>query len=121
MAINDLAVRDSGGVTFFKRATFDSGTYTEWNVATASGVAGAILVGVTVRNNTISDQDETTNDAVARIGLTSAPDDADTWDVYPDKDAISIRFDPLKRRTSIWIKNTGAAVELNFAAEYDVR
>jgi hypothetical protein len=121
MAINDLSVRDSGGITIFAKETFDSGAYVEWNVRDASGIADAILVGLTIRNNTISDQDETTADAIARVGLTAAPDDGDTWDVFPDKDSVYVRFDPLKRKTSVWVKNVAGAVTLNFAAEYDVR
>lgn len=121
MAIDNLAVRNSGGVTIFRRESYDTGEYVEWDIREVLENSAAILIGLTIRNNTISDQDETTDDAIARVGLTAAPADADTWDVYPDKDSVYVQFDPLKRRTSVWIKNIAGAVELNIAAEYDVR
>lgn len=121
MAFDDMRVRDNGGTSILRRESYDTGEYVAFDIREATGNEDAILVGLTIRNNTISDQDENTDDAIARIGLAEDPDDADTWDVYPDKDSVYLRFDPLKRRRSVWIKNIAGSVTLNFVAEYDIR
>jgi hypothetical protein len=95
----------------------DGRTFHELNVQTITGDANTLLIGISIRNVEATASPE----PLARIGLEDGAADQDTIDAFSEKDAVYLRFPKDEQRTSVWVKDVNADVNVHCILEYDYK